>query len=270
MSSDPPKPTRLFRQQIPEACIRGARVTIISREHRFIYLKSLKTAGTSVEAHLIARTPLGKDIWYTAGEIKKFHLPLKRRYLLLPMGEDIFAHPAFALFSKVWPRKLRVQEHQDAAGVSSMVGGFWDGSIKATNVRNPWDLMVSAWQWRRDGRGGRAAPISATFHEWLSAALSGDREWQMRVGAYDPQFLINPFLFLDGRCAVDVIIRQESIDAGLQELGTMLGLDLGTIAIHEKKSGRKPDYRTYYSDILAEAVQQRFVDLIRLCDYSFG
>jgi hypothetical protein len=46
-------------------------MTIINRGHAFVYLKSEKTAGTAVEAHLLTRTPLGGDIWHTAPNIHK-------------------------------------------------------------------------------------------------------------------------------------------------------------------------------------------------------
>jgi hypothetical protein len=245
-------------------------VTIIHRDHKFIYLKSRKTAGTSVEAHLITQTPLGNDIWRTAGEIAKYGLPLKRRDLLLRFGGTLVASRAFAPFHRIWMRNMRIQEHHDAMSLSRTLGSFWEQSIKAANVRNPWDLMVSAWQWRRDGWGGRAEPITAPFHEWLSAALSNDPDWQGRVRAYDPRILIHPFLFIDGRRVVDVLIRQESINDSLQELGSVLGLDLGKLSGHEKASRRDRDYRVYYSDSLAEAVQNCFDDLIRLCGYRFG
>ena len=50
-------------------------MTIIHRQHRFIYLKSAKTAGTSLEVHLLVRTALGGDLWSTASEILNYGLP---------------------------------------------------------------------------------------------------------------------------------------------------------------------------------------------------
>gem|GEM_PF-3384341 len=44
-------------------------MTIVNRHHKFIYLKSMKTAGTSVEAHLLTQTSLGNDIYNTSLEI---------------------------------------------------------------------------------------------------------------------------------------------------------------------------------------------------------
>ena len=128
---------------------------------------------------------------------------------------------------------------------------------------------MSAWQWRRGGRGGRAKPIGTGFHEWASAALSGDRSWQERCGAYDARNLMHPFMLVDGKLAVDYLIRQEAINEGLESLGKRLGLSLGHIAIREKSSRRARDYRSYYNEDLAAAVAVYFSDVIDMTRYRF-
>ncbi|MFW6145617.1 MAG: hypothetical protein ACOC4Y_02330 [bacterium] len=245
-------------------------MTIINRRKKFIYLKSRKTAGTSVEIHLLSNTHLGGDIWNTAGEIVGYGMPRTKRNFIVPaFGKSIMTVPGAQLMGRIWPWRFRIHEHHDANSLSKTLNYFWDDSIKATNARNPWDLMVSAWQWRRDGRGGATEPTTACFEEWLRAGLSGDYDWQKAVQAYDPSTLLHPFLFLNGRCAVDVVIKREAINDGLLELGRLLNAKLGSINIYEKKSSRNEDYRRYYSSELAEKVAICFSDVIKLLNYEF-
>ncbi|MEJ2542107.1 MAG: hypothetical protein P8188_19440, partial [Gemmatimonadota bacterium] len=142
-------------------------------------------------------------------------------------------------------------------------------ALKVTSIRNPWDILVSAWQWRRDGRGGRAEPIEAGFREWASSALSRDPEWQERCGAYDARKLMHPFIFIDGVMSVDYLIRQEAIDDGLEWISARTGLPLGRIEVREKTSRREGGYRTYYDDDLAARVREYFEDIIEVSGYRF-
>ena len=245
-------------------------MTIINREHDFVYLKSAKTAGTAIESHILTMTDLGGDIWHTADDIRKHGLPLCNRHIVLgSVGGTLRTWPDVPLLTRLAPYRFHVQEHHWAESLAARLGAFWTRSLKATSVRNPWDIMVSAWSWRRDGRHGKAVPISAAFDEWTRACLSGDPEWQARIDAYDPRVLMHPYLFIDGELAVDVVIRQERINDGLAELEKRLGVCVPPIAVREKASNRKRDFRSYYSDELAESVGDYFADLVSRFGYRF-
>lgn len=243
-------------------------MTIVSRRHRFVYLKSKKTAGTAVEAHLLMHTPLGGDIWHTAPNIRKYDLPRRRRALVLAgPGARLLAVPEVGPLAR-YGQRFKIREHHPASSLADFLGSFWDHALKATSVRNPWDVMVSAWQWRREGRG-QSPPVTVGFHEWAMACLGEDAAWRRRIHAYAPRSLIDPYVFIDGRPVVDVLIRQESIDQGLHEIGTRLGISLGPLDICENRTDRRRNYRGYYSDELAEAVGRYFRDITDLCGYTF-
>ncbi len=245
-------------------------MTVIHRKHGFIYLKSKKTAGTALEVHLLTRTPLGNDIWHTASDIRRHGLPLRRKAVVLgSLAGKLLAVPDHPALPQRYLWRFRIEEHHEAASLSKRLGGFWDRALKVTSVRNPWDVMVSGWAWRRGGKGGTAHPIGTPFEEWVDACLSGDDAWRKRVNAYDPRRLIVPFVFVDGRFAVDMVIRQERIDEGLEEVGQRLGISLPPLTLREKTSKRKRDYRTYFTDRQAEAVGDYFADIVSLFDYRF-
>lgn len=243
-------------------------MTVINRRHRFVYLKSAKTAGTAVEAHLLTRTPLGGDIWHTAPNIHKYDLSLHRRSLVVgSRGGTLITAPEMGPLARFRPFQ-NIREHHAAASLAPLLGAFWDRALKATSVRNPWDIMVSAWQWRRDGMGN-SPPVTASFEEWSTACLSGDAQCQDRVHGYDAKRLMYPYVFIDGRPVVDVLIRQESIDEGLSELGRRLGVTLPPLKIRENRSYRRKDYRGYYTDELADSVGRYFAEINSLCGYGF-
>lgn len=132
---------------------------------------------------------------------------------------------------------------------------------------------IRGTRWSRPGSGGGTGAEgllrTVDFHEWLTAALSGDVRWRKRVHAYDPKRLMHPFVFIDGRPAVDVLVRQECIDQGLRELGRKLRVQLPPLEIRENRSRRRRDHRTYYSDALAEAVGGYFSEIVSFCGYRF-
>lgn len=101
------------------------------------------------------------------------------------------------------------------------------------------------------------------------ACLGGDDDWRKRIHTYDPRSLIDPYIFIDGRPVVDVLIRQESIDQGLHEIGRRLGASLRPLEIRENRTDRRRDYRAYYSEELAEVVGRYFRDITDLCGYRF-
>jgi hypothetical protein len=176
------------------------------------------------------------------------------------------------MLAKVWPRRWRprIVEHQPAKELADQFGLFWRSALKVTSVRNPWDILVSAWQWRRDGRGGRAQPIDTDFQDWAAAAMSEDAQWQRRCHAYDAKNLMHPFMFIDGKLSVDYLIRQEAINEGLDWLAHRLGVSLEPMTVREKPSQRTRDYRAYYTDALAERVAQYFSDIIEVTGYRFA
>ena len=118
-------------------------------------------------------------------------------------------------------------------------------------------------------REGQPPPVTASFEEWSTACLSGDARCQERVHGYDAKHLMYPYVFIDGQPVVDVLIRQESIDEGLSELGRRLGVTFPPLKIRENRSYRRKDYRGYYTDKLADSVGRYFAEIISLCGYGF-
>ena len=243
-------------------------MTVINRRHKFVYLKSEKTAGTALEAHFLTETEIGGDIWHTAPNIRKYGLSVRRRpYVIGSLKKKLIAVPKIRPLA-YFQRSRQIEEHHAAAPLAALLGDFWESALKVTSVRNPWDIMVSAWQWRREGRGN-SPPVTASFEEWTRACISGDPELQARVYGYDAKALMYPYLFIDDRLVADVLIRREAIQEGLDEIGKRLGITSPTIQIRENQTFRQREHRSFYTDRLGDAVGRYFAEIIDLCGYTF-
>ncbi|MFC1784118.1 sulfotransferase family 2 domain-containing protein [Candidatus Neomarinimicrobiota bacterium] len=102
---------------------------IISHKYKFIFIKPIKVAGTSVEVAL-AKHCGNEDIVTPITKYSKFS------------DEDEYFHSPInyeGYYNHIPPRKIK----------EKIGNKIWDNYIKFTIVRNPWDLIVSRYYWRR-------------------------------------------------------------------------------------------------------------------------
>lgn len=112
---------------------------LVSHEYRFIYIKTVKTAGTSVEAALEPFCATG--IVGARGDRAR--------------GAQWFHHmPA---------RRIRAQ----------LPRAVWRGYLKVCNIRNPWDKVVSWFHFREPGF--REAPQAEAVPAFRAFVAGTDR-----------------------------------------------------------------------------------------------
>ena len=205
---------------------------ILSLRPRFIFFKTRKTAGTSIELHLSGSC--GDDD------------------VLTPLGPYVSSYPARnhgAFFN-----------HVPAATVRDAVDpAVWSGYLKFCVVRNPWDRALSFFHMMRNapGFGGRHA--SMTLDEFLATGPDCDD----RPIYADPR---------TGATLVDAVLRYERLDADLGALLGRLGVPFdGTLAIRAKgqfRTDRRP-YREVLSAAQAERIRARYAAEIEAWGYAF-
>jgi Sulfotransferase family len=184
---------------------------LISHRHRFIYTKTFKTAGTSVEAYF-------EPFCMAPGEWSLSH----------ERAEYESAHGVIGFRGSDPPPGLRWWNHMSAAGIRARCGhAVWDGYFKFCVVRNPFDRAVSAFYFARSkGRLLESdAPDAVQLECWLAdGGLRMDRE----------QYLI------DGRFALDAVLRYEFLHADLEDLCRHLGLPWEPERLPRFKAGLRP------------------------------
>ena len=124
--------------------------------------------------------------------------------------------------------------------------------------RNPWDAVVSLYHWRFRGR--RDLNPARSFTAFVaSEAVARFATKNQRIYR------------LDGRVAVDRVLRYESLADELAEVWSQLGLP-GSPDLPHAKGGARPrgtSYRSYYDDTSRQRVADLFAAPVAELGYEF-
>ncbi|MFT4768342.1 MAG: hypothetical protein ACI8RN_001477 [Glaciecola sp.] len=228
---------------------------IISHHHRFIFVKTHKTAGSSLEVAL-AQECQGNDIVSHMEDNIGNGTP--RNY-----GPDSWLGPAYN--SSKYVRKVVGRhspllgafyyEHMPAARIRELVGDdVWDSYFTFCFERNPWDKAVSYYLWKQYGQG-RAMPSFGDYVEKKPHRLPRDAQ-----------------LYFDGDdVLVDRVFEFRELGAALEELRGHLNLELPEPLPGEKTgvARERKHYREYYDEHSKARIADLFSREIALMGYQF-
>jgi len=226
---------------------------IVSHRHRFIFLKTKKTAGTSIELALSALcdrddiiTPLAQP---EDEPLRRGLAPQNwRRRGLVPAAYRGMAE-VFNLSRKVFD----FHEHIKAEKARRFLGErVWNSYFKFAVERNPWDRQVSYWQFKMRKIGAKPMTL-AEFQQMDYANLSSANIYT-----------------IDGAMAVDHLARYEHLGADLAAVLEHLGIDAKLDLPKAKGEYRRVgDYRAQYDDATRDWVARTYASEIALCGYRF-
>ena len=212
---------------------------IVSHEHRFVFMKTRKTAGTSVEIAL--SRVCGPDDVITPVLEESLRAELGGR------GPQHYESP---------PLERKAFNHMPVSMVRRMLGrARFESYFSFAVERNPWDAVVSLYHWHVRGV---AEPVP--FPDYVaSEAVDAFARKQHRIYR------------LDGVVAVDRVLRYESLDAELAAVWSELSLP-GHPDLPHAKAGTRPraaSYRDYYDDASRDRVAELFAAPIAELGYEF-
>jgi hypothetical protein len=178
---------------------------IVSHTHKFIFVKSLKTAGTSLEAAL-SRYCSGDDIVTPLGDYR-FNRDESGDRVHQAMNDSGF------------------NQHDDAATIKSKLPAeVWDNYFKFSITRNPWDRAVSLffWEYRRDP----ALVPRKRFYHYLGVPYDEAGELRKRLGTFVRGDWQNNdrFYIMDDRLCVDYVIKYESLEEDFRRVCREVGV----------------------------------------------
>jgi hypothetical protein len=219
---------------------------VVSHEHRFVFLKTRKTAGTSVEVLLSGIA--GEDAIVTPVEPPEpGHEPRNYRgawncnFLPAMLADpglpgSFLRHPRgrLGIYRHYW-------NHAPAWLARAKLGEeVWNGYFKFCFERNPWDKLVSLYWWSLRGQAQR--PSLEEFMRSPRGSQSSD--W----GLYT----------IDDELAVDAVGRYERLEEDLRSFLRRIGLSAEVELPRAKSSHRRRDDPGRLSPQSAERIGRLF------------
>lgn len=202
---------------------------ILSHRHRFIFLKTRKTAGTSLEIALSAYCGPDDVITPILPEDEAIRSALGHRGPQGYAGEPAVPDP------QQRRQGMRFYNHMPAAEARLVIEPHvWRDYLKVTIERHPWDKAVSSYHWRT-----RVGP---------RPSLIRYLRWQEKVAARrrTASILSNwPVYAIEDEVVADVVIPFEDLAAGVERLAERLDLP-GPLALPRAKSLSIPGRLPYH------------------------
>jgi hypothetical protein len=228
---------------------------IISHKYRFIFLKTAKTAGTSIEIALSRH--LGKDDVVTpisAADEKvrgrqgfrgpqNFRVPLRQ-------------HNLRELAAAAIGRRKRFYNHIPGVEVRNLIGDdIWNSYFKFCFDRNPFDRVISLYYWCHKAE---PRPTLTEFLESPQISLLTTRGLSLYT---DDQ----------GEIIVNQVGRYESLAQDLESIRRAIGIPEPLQLPHTKSSHRED--RRHYSEVIDPHSRMRIESLfnreMKLHNYEF-
>jgi hypothetical protein len=228
---------------------------IISHRHKFIFIKTSKTAGTSIEIALSqfcgdddVITPISRHDEITRRDLgyagPQNYLAPRSDYRLLDVARRVLRGK----------RKPRYYNHMAARDVKPLVGdGIWSSYFKFCFERNPFDRVISLYYWRN-----KAEPRPS-----LSAFLESGAPLLLQRRGFD-------LYTIDGRIVMDRVCMFENMDEELERLRVQLGLTEPLRLPRAKSSSRKDmrNFRELLNEHEMDTVRALFSRELALFDYE--
>lgn len=222
---------------------------IISDRHRFILVKTRKTAGSSVE---LALSPhLGP------GDLATPLRPEEEELRTIAPGVRI-ARPLFLTrYGYPW----RIKTHSPLWHAHDYLGRRQHSYRVISLCRNPWDKTVSHFFWSCREQGVKNLAFDQQrrlFREYVRR--KGPRRWPSRlVGRIPAKALDGNYTLyqLQGRPRVDFVLRFEALADDLRALGHWLGLSpLPSLEGLAAKTGVRPPNRRHWTEFYDASTRQ--------------
>jgi hypothetical protein len=216
---------------------------VLSNRYNFLYVHIAKTGGTSVRAAL--RALQWRDPYYIAQWIcsRLSHLTGHRIAAKLPRHAKIIA-----------AAEMLPQE-------------FFDQLFKFAFVRNPWDLQVSSYHHLKRERP-HLLEGHASFEDFTRWKLDPSRPYQYHL---DTAITIQTEYLSDmhGNLLTNFLGRYENLLDDFDTICKKIGVPTPEMPHKRHSTDRAKDYRSYYTDELAEMVGAYFKRDVELLGYKF-
>jgi hypothetical protein len=228
---------------------------ILSHKYKFIFIKTAKTAGTSIEVFL-SKHCAPMDIVTPITPPVEGHQPRNYQGFINPLPE-ILERPGklFSALRRAVTSREKFYNHMPASLVQKRVSArIWKSYFKFCVERNPWDKVLSHYHMHAAREGG-----SLSLDEYLARG----------------RFPRNYFRYTNrsgAKVIVDRVLRYEDLLGELGEVFALLGVPFdGTLAVEAKSEYRtdRTPYQLIFNDEQRRIVENAFAKEIELHGYRF-
>jgi hypothetical protein len=229
---------------------------ILSHKHKFIFIKTAKTAGTSIEVFLSKQCG-SDDIVTPITPPVEGHYPRNYEGFINPLPE-ILERPGkiFSTLRRSFISRAKFYNHMPAREMKQRVpADVWNGYFKFCVERNPWDKVLSHYYMHAAREDG-----SLSLNEYLARG----------------RLPVNYFRYTDrsGRkIIVDRVVSYENLLSDLSEVFAQLNIPfdgtLGVAAKSEYRTERRP-YQEVFTNEQRKIIEKAFAKEITLHGYRFG
>ena len=230
---------------------------LISHRNKFVFIHNDKCAGTSIREHF------------------RKHKEFKA---------DLLGHWGKSMTIELWEQHkdelCAIPQHSTAIAIKGyfeLMGWNWNEYFKFGIVRNPFDRIVSGYEWRRsvvkkciDDKNHLAA--KEHFREIFSEVDDGFKQFVERKCRHWNNQLRFFYSKSSKQCLVDFVGRYENLETDFKHIvKTILPNATDKLCTLEKENAsiRRKDYRSYYDEETRGIVEQKLADELELLEYKY-
>jgi hypothetical protein len=236
---------------------------IISFKYKFIFIKTYKTAGSSIENYLYPYLN-NKDILAQTKDYKgincwgDFDAKAMEDYIVKEsLNKRIKSKMKYYAHMPIWLVKERLKPLSDKLNYD-----IFKNFYKFGVIRNPFDTLVSHYYWKNSLNNKLSKSI--TFNEILK---------RLESNTYPNYGLLNLNKLMDinfEEVLCDKVIKYEDLDTGLSFVFNKVGIPFdGKLKIFKKKSNRKKDYKNFFDSNAQKLIKEIYWKDMEMFDYSF-
>ncbi len=206
---------------------------IISHRHKFIFIKTVKTAGTSIE--IVLSSICGPEDIITRISPKDEEV---RNSLGYPGPQNQIVPLYRYNLKDIWNllrkgRRIRYYNHARAREIKRWIGqDMWDSYYKFSIDRNPYDKVVSLYFWR--GGPEKFGNIGNFLRSRKVRKIHGLK-----------------YYGIGGELAVDKVYQFEKIPEMLREISNILKLPSPLLELEYKAKGDTSRAKRHYTSVLS-------------------
>lgn len=237
---------------------------LVSHRKKFIFTKTEKTAGTSVESYF-------EKYCMPEGEWRESHY-----------RSEYISETGIIGFRGEHEQGATYYNHMPAALIREQIGAdLWERYFKFTVIRNPYEKMISQFTMleKRAEKNPKKNRLQARMNRILKKGPPIDRvlgkseierfrHWVHLGGVVIDR---NKYL-IDDQVCVDFFIRQESLLQGIRHVCEHLSIPFEPEIIPRFKTGLrigKPSTREYYDGETRKIVEEKYQWELERFGYTF-